>query len=207
MGTSGAVSQVAMVSARGSSSSERATSSLSQSDIIAQVLAALQPQISGAVQSAISSTTSTGSSFNSAQRNSVVGSRQANSFVGSRQANSVVGSRQANSAVGSLQTTSVSGQSQANLISSIIGKLQPQISGAVNAALSSSKQSSIGQVSVRPVPVARPRPTTYEARTVSSNSGLTGARTVSSSSGLTGIFGTTGENSVRIETPDFTTVY
>merc|ERR1719192_2852981 len=69
--TSGAVSQVAMVSARGSSSSERASSSLSQSDIIAQVLAALQPQISGAVQSAISSTTSTGSSFNSAQRNSV----------------------------------------------------------------------------------------------------------------------------------------
>jgi len=214
--TSGAVSQVAMVSARGSSSSERASSSLSQSDIIAQVLAALQPQISGAVQSAIASTTSTGSSFNSAQRNSVTGSRQtssvigsgqANSFIGSRQANSVVGSRQANSAVGSLKTSSVSGQSQANLISSIIGKLQPQISGAVNAALSSSKQSSIGQVSVRPVPVARPRPTTYEARTVSSNSGLTGARTVSSSSGLTGIFGTTGENSVRIETPDFTTVY
>merc|ERR1711915_563554 len=187
--TSGAVSQVAMVSARGSSSSERASSSLSQSDIIAQVLAALQPQISGAVQSAISSTTSTGSSFNSAQRNSVTGSRQTSSVIGS------------------LQTSSVSGQSQANLISSIIGKLQPQISGAVNAALSSSKQSSIGQVSVRPVPVARPRPTTYEARTVSSNSGLTGARTVSSSSGLTGIFGTTGENSVRIETPDFTTVY
>merc|ERR1711915_874644 len=187
--TSGAVSQVSTVSARGSSSSERASSSLSQSDIIAQVLAALQPQISGAVQSAISSTTSTGSSFNSAQRNSVTGSRQTNSVVGS------------------LKTSSVSGQSQANLISSIIGKLQPQISGAVNAALSSSKQSSIGQVSVRPVPVARPRPTTYEARTVSSNSGLTGARSVSSSSGLTGIFGTTGENSVRIETPDFTTVY
>jgi hypothetical protein len=217
--TSGAFSQVAMVSARGSSSSERASSSLSQSDIIAQVLAALQPQISGAVQSAISatsSTTSSGSSVNSAQRNSVTGSRQtssvigsgqANSFIGSRQANSVVGSRQANSAVGSLKTSSVSGQSQANLISSIIGKLQPQISGAVNAALSSSKQSSIGQVSVRPVPVARPRPTTYEARTVSSKSALTGARTVSSSSGLTGIFGTTGENSVRIETPDFTTVY
>merc|ERR1719357_2171024 len=170
-----------MVSARGSSSSDRASSSLSQSDIIAQVLAALQPQISGAVQSAISSTTSTGSSFNSAQRNSVTGSRQTSSVIGSGQANSFIGSRQANSVVGSRQ---------ANLISSIIGKLQPQISGAVNAALSSSKQSSIGQVSVRPVPVARPRPTTYEARTVSSNSGLTGARTVSPSSGLTGIFGT-----------------
>merc|ERR1719343_700496 len=188
--TSGAVSQVATVSARGSSSSGRKSSSVSQSDIIAQVLAALQPQISGAVQSAISatsSTTSSGSSFNSAQTNSVTGSRQTSAVVGSRQANSFIGSSQANSNVGSRQTSSVAGQSQASLLSSIIGKLQPQIIGAVNAAVASSKQTSVG---VRPVPVARVRPNRIEARPV-----------VSSSSGLTGIFGNGGENSVRIETP------
>merc|ERR1719145_310970 len=194
--TSGPVSQVATVSAKGSLSSGRTSSSLSQSDIIAQVLAALQPQISGAVQSAISatsSTTSSGSSFNSAQTNSVTGSRQTSAVVGSRQANSFIGSSQANSNVGSRQTSSVAGQSQASLLSSIIGKLQPQIIGAVNAAVASSKQTSVG---VRPAPVARVKPNRIEARPV-----------VSSSSGLTGIFGNGGENSVRIETPDFTTIY
>jgi hypothetical protein len=195
--TSGAVSQVSTISATGSSSSARTSSSLTQSDIIANVLAALQPQISGAVQSAISATSSTsGSSFNSAQTTSVTGSRQTSSVVGSRQANSFIGSGQANAVVGSRQTSSVTGQSQGALISSIIGKLQPQISGAVNAALSLSKNTAVEQVGLRPVPVARLRPTTYETRPV-----------VRSNSGLTGIFGTTGENSVRIETPDFTTVY
>jgi len=191
--TSGPVSQVATVSAKGSLSSGSTSSSLSQSDIIAQVLAALQPQISGAVQSAISATSSTTSSFNSAQTNSVTGSRQTSAVIGSRQANSFIGSSQANSNVGSRQTSSVTGQSQASLLSSIIGKLQPQIIGAVNAAVASSKQTSVG---VRPVPVARVRPNRIEARPV-----------VSSSSGLTGIFGNGGENSVRIETPDFTTIY
>merc|ERR1711882_4671 len=120
--------------------------------------------------------------------NSVTGSRQTSAVIGSRQANSFIGSSQANSNVGSRQTSSVAGQSQASLLSSIIGKLQPQINGAVNAAVASSKQTSVG---VRPVPVARVRPNRIEARPV-----------VSSSSGLTGIFGNGGENSVRIDTPD-----
>merc|ERR1711915_501379 len=131
-----------------------------------------------------------------AQTTSVTGSRQTSSVVGSRQANSFIGSGQANAVVGSRQTSSVTDQSQGTLISSIIGKLQPQISGAVNTALSSSKKTAVEQVGLRPVPVARLRPTTCETSPV-----------VSSNSGLTGIFGTTGENSVRIETPDFTTVY
>merc|ERR1711915_49174 len=135
---------VSTVSATGSSSSARTSSSLTWADIIANVLAALQPQISGAVQSAISATSSTsGSSFNSAQTTSVTGSRQTSSVVGSRKANSFIGSGQANAVVGSRQTSSVTGQSQGALISSIIGKLQPQISGAVNAALSSSKNTAV----------------------------------------------------------------
>ena len=172
------VSQTATISTRGSSSSSQSSSAVSQSDLITQILSAVQPQINSAVQSALSSSTrsvssssagaSSGSPFKSSQTNSVVGSRQ---------------------------SSAIAGQSQSALISNIIGSLQPQISGAVQAALSSGRQTPVVAVQafpvrrpVRPVPVQRVAPAT-------------------TSSGLTGIFGVAGENNVRIETPDFTIGY
>ena len=172
--SSSAAAQSATISSRGSSSSRQSSSAVSQSDLIAQILSAVQPQINSAVQSALSSSTrsvsrssagaSSGSSLKSAQTSSVLGSQQ---------------------------SSSVTGQSQsALLISNIIGSLQPQISGAVQAALSSGRQTPVVAAPVRrpvrPVPVQRAATT---------------------SSGLTGIFGVAGENNVRIETPDFTIGY
>merc|ERR1712106_1095740 len=86
-------------------------SRLSQSDLIAQILSAIQPQISSAVQTAV------------AQRNSASASAGAVSRFSSR----------------SSQTASRQGlNSQSNLLSKIISSLQPQISGAVQSALSRS---------------------------------------------------------------------
>ena len=175
--SSSAAAQSATISARGSSSSRQSSSAVSQSDLIAQILSAVQPQINSAVQSALSSSTrsvskssagaSSGSSLKSAQTSSVLGSQQ---------------------------SSSVTGQSQsALLISNIIGSLQPQISGAVQAALSSGRQTPV--VAVQAFPVRRPvRPVPVQ-------------RAATTSSGLTGIFGVAGENNVRIETPDFTIGY
>ena len=135
-------------SSSASSGSTSSGSSLSQSDLIAQILKAVQPQISSAVQSAIGSrsTTSTGSSRLS---------------------------------TGNLQTSSRRGfNSQSNLISTIIGSLQPQISGAVQSALSRSRPA---QQVRRPV-ASRPAP----------------------SSGVNDLFGGSG---VRIQTPEFNIQY
>merc|ERR1711892_153373 len=92
-----------------SGSSSSAPSRLSQSDLIAQILSAIQLQISGAVQTAVG------------QRNSA--SAAAASRFSSR--NSQTASRQGLN-------------SQSNLLSTIISSLQPQISGAVQSALSRS---------------------------------------------------------------------
>merc|ERR1712098_920471 len=102
-------------------SSSYSSSGVSQSDLIAQILRAIQPQISRAVQTAVGSRTSAASS----------------SFSGG-----VSRLSSANS-----QTASRRGfNSEANIISSVIGALQPQISGAVQSAISRS----------RPVPARRP---------------------------------------------------
>merc|ERR1712215_372076 len=77
-----------------------------------------------------------------------------------------------------LQTGSRRGfNSQSNLISTIIGTLQPQISGAVQSALARARPSQ-GQVRTRPV--------------------------VAPASGVTDVFGGSG---VRIQTPDFNIEY
>ena len=169
----------AVTSVRGVSTATKQTSSAaSQADLIAQILAALQPQISSAVQSALSTSTSSvsssssGSSFNTAQTNSVVGTRQVSSTVG---------------------------QSQNSLVSTIIGQLQPQISGAVKAAL---RQSST--VAVRPVAAVRP---VVQTLPVARPALQTSRSSSASSSGISGIFGVAGENSVRIETPEYTIGY
>merc|ERR1712013_421080 len=94
-----------------SSGASSSSSSVSQSDLIAQMLRAVQPQISRAVQSAVGSRTNTASS----------------SF-------STGGASRLSSA--NLQSSSRRGfNSEANIISSVIGALQPQISGAVQSAI------------------------------------------------------------------------
>merc|ERR1712013_39208 len=96
-------------------SSSSSSSSVSQSDLIAQILRAVQPQISRAVQSAVGSRTNTASS----------------SF-------STGGASRLSSA--NLQSSSRRGfNSEANIISSVIGALQPQISGAVQSAIGRSR--------------------------------------------------------------------
>merc|ERR1711892_911825 len=94
-----------------SGSSSSAPSRLSQSDLIAQILSAIQPQISSAVQTVVG------------QRNSASASAGAASRFSLR--NSQTASRQGLN-------------SQSNLISTIISALQPQISGAVQSAISRS---------------------------------------------------------------------
>merc|ERR1719422_2094648 len=110
---------------------------------------------------------------------SSTGASTGSSFT-SAQRSSVVGSSQSNS--------------QGSLISNIIGTLQPQISGAVQAALSSRRPAPVAPVQqvrrpVRPVPAQRV------------------VAPAAASSGITGIFGVAGENTVRIETPEFTIGY
>jgi len=135
-------------------SSSSSSSSVSQSDLIAQILRAVQPQISRAVQSAVGSRTNTASS----------------SF-------STGGASRLSSA--NLQSSSRRGfNSEANIISSVIGALQPQISGAVQSAIGRSR------------PAPRPR--------------LPAAPRPAAASGVNNLFGGSG---VRFQTPEFNIQY
>eukprot|EP00091_Calanus_sinicus_P025204 TRINITY_DN9482_c0_g1_i6.p1 TRINITY_DN9482_c0_g1~~TRINITY_DN9482_c0_g1_i6.p1 ORF type:complete len:372 (-),score=108.42 TRINITY_DN9482_c0_g1_i6:14-1129(-) len=146
---SGPLAGVSSTSSASSGSSASLSSSLSQSELIAQILRAIQPQISSAVQSAVGSRNrASTSSFNAGGSSS------------------------------NLQTASRRGfNSEANLISSVIGALQPQISGAVQSAISRSRPAQVrGPVALRPAP----------------------------SSGVNDVFGGSG---VRIQTPEFNIQY
>jgi len=137
-----------------SSGASSSSSSVSQSDLIAQILRAVQPQISRAVQSAVGSRTNAASS----------------SF-------STGGASRLSSA--NLQSSSRRGfNSEANIISSVIGALQPQISGAVQSAIGRSR------------PAPRPR--------------LPAAPRPAAASGVNNLFGGSG---VRIQTPEFNIQY
>jgi len=138
---------LAGVSSSSSAASGTKSSGLSQSDLIAQILRAIQPQISSAVQSAVGSRTASAGS-----------SRPVASPV-------------------SRPASRRGFNSEANLISSVIGALQPQISGAVQSAISRS----------RPTPARRPV-----------------APRPAPSSGVNDLFGGSG---VRIQTPEFNIQY
>jgi len=121
---------LAGVSSSSSAASGTKSSGLSQSDLIAQILRAIQPQISSAVQSAVGSrnTASTGS-FSAGGSSFSSGNSQPVARPASRRGFN----------------------SEANLISSVIGALQPQISGAVQSAISRSR-SVPARVAPRPAP-------------------------------------------------------
>jgi len=121
---------LAGVSSSSSSGASTSSSSPSQSDLIAQILRAVQPQISRAVQSAVGSRTNSASS----------------SF-------STGGASRLSSA--NLQSSSRRGfNSEANIISSVIGALQPQISGAVQAAIGRSRPAPRRPAAPRPAPAS-----------------------------------------------------
>merc|ERR1719500_657027 len=167
---------------------------LSQSDLIAQILGALQPQISSAVQSAISS-----SSAGSASRTSSLGQTTSyrpisfgvgqSSGATTRRAGSSFSSGQGSSFSSGQGSGFSSGQrtgfssGQGNIVNSVISSLSPRIASAVNSAISSS----------RTVSVPRARASTRQA--------------ASSGGSLGGLFGVSGENSVKIETPEFQIQY
>jgi len=143
---------LAGVSSSSSAASGTKSSGLSQSDLIAQILRAIQPQISSAVQSAVGSRTASTGSFSAGSSRPVA--RPVSRPASRRGFNS-----------------------EANLISSVIGALQPQISGAVQSAISRS----------RPTPARRPV-----------------APRPAPSSGVNDLFGGSG---VRIQTPEFNIQY
>jgi len=148
----GPLAGVSSASSPASGTSSSSSSGLSQSDLIAQILRAIQPQISSAVQSAVGSRTASTGSFSAGSSRPVA--RPVSRPASRRGFNS-----------------------EANLISSVIGALQPQISGAVQSAISRS----------RPTPARRPvapRPAPL--------------------SGVNDLFGGSG---VRIQTPEFNIQY
>jgi len=123
----GPLAGVSSSSSSGASSSS--SSGPSQSDLIAQILRAVQPQISRAVQSAVGSRTNTASS----------------SF-------STGGASRLSSA--NLQSSRRGFNSEANIISSVIGALQPQISGAVQSAIGRSRPAPRRPAAPRPAPAS-----------------------------------------------------
>jgi len=148
----GPLAGVSASSSLGSSSSS-SSSSLSQSELIAQILRAIQPQINSAVQSAVSS-----------RRGAATSSFSAGGSSRFSSANSQTASRRGFN-------------SEANIISSVIGALQPQISSAVQSAIARS----------RPAPARRPV-----------------APRPAPASGVNDLFGGSG---VRIQTPQFNIEY
>jgi len=121
---------LAGVSSSSSGASSSSSSGVSQSDLIAQILRAVQPQISRAVQSAVGSRTSGASSSFSAGGASRLSSAN-------------------------LQSASRRGfNSEANIISSVIGALQPQISGAVQSALGRARPAPRRPAAPRPAPAS-----------------------------------------------------
>jgi len=120
---------LAGVSSSSSGASSSSSSGPSQSDLIAQILRAVQPQISRAVQSAVGSRTNTASS----------------SF-------STGGASRLSSA--NLQSSRRGFNSEANIISSVIGALQPQISGAVQSAIGRSRPAPRRPAAPRPAPAS-----------------------------------------------------
>merc|ERR1712115_135460 len=106
-------------------SSSSSGSRLSQSDIISQILAAIQPKINTAVQSAISSS----------------------SFTGSNNSNSGLGQNR-------FTSSRTSSSRQNDIINSVISALGPRIKYAVNSAISTSRTVSVPRsrtiVPVRP---------------------------------------------------------
>jgi len=163
----------------GVSASRQSTSSssLSQSDLIAKILATLQPRITSAVQSAVGQTSTVRvaprpvASYRPAVapvRPVAVAPRPAISFA----------SRPL-PPVSSFTRSSSGSADQSSIVSSVISSLSPRISSAVSSALAGSNR----------------------------RSSVSSRGSQASNSGLSGLFGVSGQSTVSLETPEFAIQY
>merc|ERR1712192_271452 len=178
----------------GVSASRQSSSSLSQSDLIAKILATLQPRITSAVQSAVGQT----STVRVAPRPVAVAPRPAirvapRPVTSYRPAVAVAPARYGPSVSSFGQnsfTRSSSGSAdQSSIVKSVISSLSPRISSAVSSALAGSNR-----------------------RVSSSRRAQTGASRGFQSSGASrgnigGLFGVSGQSSVSVQTPEFAIEY
>merc|ERR1711962_1803046 len=118
------------VQGAGGAGGARQSSGLSQSDLIARILAQIQPQITGAVQSAIGANRGSSGGFSSGG----FSRRPANVGFTSQPA-TIIRTPVATPRSGGFGFSGNSGNS--GLVSSIVSSLQPRISSAVNSAISS----------------------------------------------------------------------
>jgi len=169
-------------------SASRQTSGLSQSDLIAKILATLQPRITSAVQSAVGQT----NTVRVAPRPVAVAPSPI-TFPARRPIAPIAAPRFGPSASSFGQnsfTRSRSGSAdQSSIVSSVISSLSPRISSAVSSALAGSNR-----------------------RTSSSRRAQYGASRGFQGSGasrgnLGGLFGVSGQSSVSVQTPEFAIEY
>jgi len=153
-------------------------SSLSQSDLIAKILATLQPRITSAVQSAVGQT----NTVRVASRPVAVAPRPV-TYTARRPVVAVAPPRFGPSVSSFGQnsfTRSSSGSAdQSSIVSSVISSLSPRISSAVSSALAGSSR----------------------------RSSVSSRGSQASNSGLSGLFGVSGQSTVSVETPEFAIQY
>jgi len=160
-------------------SASRQSSSLSQSDLIAKILATLQPRITSAVQSAVGQT----STVRVAPR-PVTSYRPAVAVSPARYGPSVSSFGQ------NSFTRSRSGSvDQSNIVSSVISSLSPRISSAVSSALAGSNR----------------RVSSSRRAQSGVSRGFQGSG--ASRGNLGGLFGVSGQSSVSVQTPEFAIEY
>jgi len=189
------VDDAGSVSSGVSTARQSSSSSLSQSDLIAKILATLQPRITSAVQSAVGQT----STVRVAPRPVAVAPRPAITRVAPRPVTSyrpavAVAPARYGPSVSSFGqnsfTRSSSGSAdQSSIVKSVISSLSPRISSAVSSALAGSNR-----------------------RVSSSRRAQSGASRGFQASGaskgnLGGLFGVSGQSSVSVQTPEFTIEY
>jgi len=160
-------------------SASRSSSSLSQSDLIAKILATLQPRITSAVQSAVGQT----STVRVAPR-PITSYRPAVAVSPARYGPSVSSFGQ------NSFTRSRSGSvDQSNIVSSVISSLSPRISSAVSSALAGSNR----------------RVSSSRRAQSGASRGFQGSG--ASRGNLGGLFGVSGQSSVSVQTPEFAIEY
>merc|ERR1712192_354456 len=170
----------------GVSASRQSSSSLSQSDLIAKILATLQPRITSAVQSAVGQT----STVRVAPRPAIrVAPRPVTSY---RPAVAVAPARYGPSVSSFGQnsfTRSSSGSAdQSSIVKSVISSLSPRISSAVSSALAGSNR----------------RVSSSRRAQSGASRGFQGS---GASRGDLGRFGVSGQSSVSVQTPEFAIEY
>merc|ERR1712222_243272 len=159
--------------------SRQSSSSLSQSDLIAKILATLHPRITSAVQSAVGQT----STVRVAPR-PVTSYRPAVAVSPARYGPSVSSFGQ-----NSLTRSRSGSVDQSNIVSSVISSLSPRISSAVSSALAGSNR----RVS--------------SSRRAQSGASRGFQSSGASRGNLGGLFGVSGQSSVSVQTPEFAIEY